>query len=602
PSPPGGRGELCPYVGNLSRNVCLESQNHNPAELSRHGHVMFMHSPRVKIYNAGFYDLGRTDKRIPVNDPKLDADRKLVAGSGANPRGRYPIHFHRTGSDVQTTAIPVKGCAVVNSPGWGYVNHSSYVEFEDNVAYNVHGAAFVTEAGDEIGSFRRNLAVRSAGSGHDTIARNDIQDFGHEGSGFWLQGGGVAVEDNIAAGHRDAAFFFFTSGLIEDGLGRMGFLASNLPASLKANNIKSPKEKLPPGRMTINFLPLRSCKGNIAFASGIGILIRFHSPPATETLVEDCTIWRTRTGIRILYSDNIHLRNLRLIGDGKDGKNSAVAISQGSEAIGGTVYDNLIVQGWTTGIAVSDIVGKSQIIDGGYYDSRVNISLLLTYIREQRVDEIKGDIKFGPSSERDISLGVGYDAFYSRDPNVLFAPHVVKIDTPKYPKKQLYFLDQAADFVPLGTFPAGKFHSAATGHVPEELIGKTNRELWEEYGLAIAGAIAPADAKTEPKIDALVGSRTTYPPPLVLHNVYSPKLEGYRPSCTQPGQAKKVVDAPPVDLKPGWNLVSAKISDHDHAFLVFGGANKPGYGDKKKPGSYGPDEKPKPMKDAKPMP
>src|SRR5262249_15510550 len=161
-----------------SRNVSLESQNQNASELNRHGHIMFMHSPRVKIHNAGFYDLGRTDKRIPVNDGKLDGEKKLIAGSGTNPRGRYPVHFHRTGSDGQSPAIPVKGCAVVNSPGWGYVNHSSHVEMDDNVAYNVHGAAFVTEAGDEIGAFRRNLAVRSAGSGHDTIARNDIQDFG----------------------------------------------------------------------------------------------------------------------------------------------------------------------------------------------------------------------------------------------------------------------------------------------------------------------------------------------------------------------------------------------------------------------------------------
>src|SRR5262249_16606068 len=287
---------LTVYVGNLTRNVSLESQNKKPNELARRGHVMFMHSPRVAISYTGFYDLGRTDKRIAVSDPRLDKQKKLITGSGTNPRGRYPVHFHRTGSDRKVAAIPVKGCTVVTSPGWGYVNHSSHIEFADNVAYNVHGAAFVTEAGDEIGSFRRNLAVRSVGSGHDTIARNDIQDFGHEGSGFWLQGGGVAVEDNIAPGNRDAAFFFFTSGLIEEGLARMGFLAANLSENLRANNVKSPKEKLPPGRMTINYLPLRSCKGNVAFASGLGILIRFHSPPATMSLVEDCTIWRTRIG------------------------------------------------------------------------------------------------------------------------------------------------------------------------------------------------------------------------------------------------------------------------------------------------------------------
>jgi hypothetical protein len=581
---------LTAFVGNLTRNVRLESQNVNPADLARHAHVMFMHSPRVALHHAGFYDLGRTDKRIPVNDPRLEDRKKLIAGSGTNPRGRYPVHFHRTGADLKIPAIPVRGCAVVNSPGWGYVNHSSHVEFEDNVAYNVHGAAFVTEAGDEVGSFRRNLAVRSVGSGHDTVARNDIQDFGHEGSGFWLQGGGVVVEDNVAAGQRDAAYFFFTSGLVEEGLGRRGFLVANAPERLRVNNVKSPKEKQPADRMTLNFLPLLSCKGNTAFASGVGMVIRFHSPPVTRSVVEDCTIWRTAIGMRILYSDNIHLRNLRVIGDGKLAQ---VGVSQGSEAIGGTLYENLHVEGWATGLAVSDIVARSQVIQGGYYDNDVNIALALAYTREGtgRTDEIKGAIRFGPRSKRDISLRVFYDAFYTRDPNVLFFPHTVRIDTAKYPRSQLYYPDQAADQIPLKAVADGKFRSAATGHVPDELIGKTNQELWEKYGLALGGTVAPAEAKTDPKIDGLVGAPAISQPGLILHNIYTAKLEGYRPICSQPGQVKKPAPAESaVDLRRGWNLVTQKLDGQVRSFLVFGGADRPAGTNKK--GTYPKDKTP----------
>jgi hypothetical protein len=408
----------------------------------------------------------------------------------------------------------------------------------------------------------------------------------------------VAVEDNIAAGHRDAAFFFFTSGPIEEGLGRMGFLASNLPERLQVNNVKSPKENLPRGRMTLNYLPLASCKGNTAFASGIGIVVRFHSPPVTRSIIENCTIWRTRTGVRMLYSDNIHLRNLRLIGG--DSKSAQTGVYQGSEAIGGTVYENLHIEGFATGISVSDIVAKQQVIDGGYFDNHVNIAIALAYTREgpRRVDEIKGAIRFGPSSERDIALAVNFDAFYSRDPNVLFAPNAVHLDTPKYPHRQLYYPDQGADQVPLKTVATGKFRSAASGHVPPELIGKTNRELWQKYGLAIAGAVAPADAATDPKIDALIGTPATHQPAWVLHNVYSPKLEGYRPICSQPGQVNKVgLKTSPVDLRPGWNLVSQKVNDQLCAFLVFGGAARPGYVDKKSLGYQG-KENAKPQKDA----
>jgi hypothetical protein len=414
----------------------------------------------------------------------------------------------------------------------------------------------------------------------------------------------VAVEDNVAAGHRDAAFFFFTSGLIEEGLGRRGFLLANVPEKLWANNLKSPKEKQPPDRMTLNSLPLLSCKGNVAFASGVGIVIRFHSPPVTESVVEDCTVWRTRTGVRILYSDNIRLRNLRLIGDAKDAQ---TGVSQASEAIGGTTYENLHVEGWATGLAVSDIVARSQVIDGGYYDNHVNVALALAYTREGsgRVDVIKGKVRFGPNSERDVALAVNYDAFYSRDPNVLFFPNVVRIDTEKYPKRQLYYTDQGADYVPLKAEATGKFRSSARGHVPDELIGKTNRELWEKYGLAIGGVVAPGDAKSEPKIDGLVGEPTTPRPGLVLYNVYSAKLEGYRPSWSEPGQVKKAApDVRAVDLQRGWNVVTQKVNDEVRSFLVFGGADRPGGTDKK--GGYPKEEgskgKDPPKKDEKPGP
>ena len=582
------------YVGNLSRNTSLESQNANPADLTRHGHVMFMHSPQVAISYAGFYDLGRSDKRIPANDSRLDEKKKLIAGSGTNPRGRYPVHFHRTGSDLKTPAIPVKGCAVVNSPGWGYVNHSSHVAFEDNVAFNVHGSAFVTEAGDEVGSFRRNLAVRSAGSGHDTVARNHIQDFGHEGSGFWLQGGGVIVEDNIAAGHRDAGFFFFSSGLVEAGLGRRGFLVAHLPEKLRANNVKSPKDNQPPERMTINYLPILSCKGNVAFASGLGIVVRFNSPPATPSILEDCTVWRTNIGVRLLYSDNLHLRNLRLIGGHKSAQ---VGVSQGSEAIGGALYENLHVEGWGTGLAVSDIVAKSQVIDGGYYDNETNIALALAYTRDGngRDDEIKGAIRFGKNSKRDVSMRVNYDGFFTRDPNILFFPNVVRIDTEKYPRQQLYYPEQGADYIPLKSVDDGKFRPAATGRVPADLIGKTNKELWEKYRLAIAGTLAPAEAKTDPKFDALIGGPAKLPAGCFLHNPFSAKLEGYRPICAEAGQAKKPSAATEgVTLQKGWNLVTHKTDDRVRSFLVFGGADRPsGYSDKKHPKDDKPSEKPK---------
>src|SRR5262249_41205996 len=148
--------------------------------VDRLGHVMFMHNDDVHIGYAGFYRLCRTDKSKPINDPVVQSDWTLKPGTGTNPRARYAVHFHRTGTLNDGDPATVIGSAVVDSPGWGFVNHSSYVDMTDNVAFNVDGASFVTEVGDEIGGFYDNLAIGTTGTGEAEAidAREGIQDFG----------------------------------------------------------------------------------------------------------------------------------------------------------------------------------------------------------------------------------------------------------------------------------------------------------------------------------------------------------------------------------------------------------------------------------------
>ncbi|MDB5391085.1 MAG: hypothetical protein JWM11_6731, partial [Planctomycetaceae bacterium] len=183
------------YVADVSHNVVFQSQEPNVVE--RRGHVMFMHDGDVQVDAAGFYGLGRTDKRRPIDDAVVVADvdnpgqtttdvlmanpnpdlmgktvtlsdgtvivngviydsngnavenvshRVLaqipdpvtgrtmleLARTGLNPRGRYAVHFHRSTSactvdpscaDDTTLTASINNCAVVDSPGWGIVNH-----------------------------------------------------------------------------------------------------------------------------------------------------------------------------------------------------------------------------------------------------------------------------------------------------------------------------------------------------------------------------------------------------------------------------------------------------------------------------------------------
>ena len=101
------------------------------------------------------------------------------------------------------------GSVVEDNGGWGFVNHSSYVNFTNNVSYNVTGAAFVTEVGDEIGTFRENVAINTKASGDHVESRLSAQDRGHTGDGFWFQGAGVTVVDNVAINAEGHGFMFF---------------------------------------------------------------------------------------------------------------------------------------------------------------------------------------------------------------------------------------------------------------------------------------------------------------------------------------------------------------------------------------------------------
>ena len=179
---PAQASDLDVHVANLSRNIVISSENTSVTSISGEyrkprGHLMFMHTLDVDLRYVETDNLGRTDKNVLLDDwdfEDLDANQNTgspVPNGGKNPRGRYSFHFHRGGLDASVfpakpiTPLPnpahVEGCVVNTDPGWGYVNHSSRVDFVKNVSYNVVGGAFNTEAGNETGSFIENIAIRT---------------------------------------------------------------------------------------------------------------------------------------------------------------------------------------------------------------------------------------------------------------------------------------------------------------------------------------------------------------------------------------------------------------------------------------------------------
>lgn len=475
------------HVGNLTRNVEIRSQT--PGS-SRGGHVMFMHTRDVQVHNAGFVGLGRSDKKQVVNDSVLDANGRLVPGTGTNSRGRYALHFHRNGVQNDGHPAEVTGSVVVDSPGWGYVNHGGFVNFRDNIAYDVDGAGFVTENGSEIGEMINNLAIYGRGSGASIVDRRARHDFGHQGDGFWIHGPGVRVVGNVASGQHGNGFVFFTQGLVEGDFGTATFSAENIPdPTLAAGQAEVP----------VGDVPLLEFRDNVAYANSVGLTLRYHLQDVAhdaQTTVEDLVLWNNTRGVLLPYSAQTVLRNVQVLGS--DQLPIGVGI-EGNALTEGITFDRVHVAGYAIGLRAPQ--RGTNVIQDSYFNNLLNIEVA-TAAENARQLTITGAIEFGtlPASvlrgHEQILVGMKADFSPVQDSvEHVFASDRVILDFGPFADRRLFYFEQRADFIP---FPTDD------GFVANQYIGKKNRQLWDQFGLAVGGQIVPATAREHVGIQGLL--------------------------------------------------------------------------------------------------
>ncbi len=570
------------YLANVSRNVVFESEN--VSQSSRRGHIMFMHSDDVRVENAGFYGLGRTDKRTPIDDVEFLDDGTVEPKTGGNPRGRYAVHFHRTGLERANSPAIIRGSAVVDSPGWGIVNHSSYLIAEDNVSFDAVGAHFATEAGDEIGAFRRNLAIKSEGSGDGTESRKDEQDFGHEGVGFWFQGAGVEVEGNIAVSQKHAGYIYFTQGLEEGALGTAKFKSANLADP----SIAGGKETI-----SVDKVPIRLFRGNESFGNAMGFESWFHmrdSGHNGRSVVEDFTVWGIRgRGVHTPYTHNITFRNSTIFRNPKGPSDTAFS---GNDVTKNVRYENVTVEGWGTGISMPR--NGANVVEGGVFNNIVNIDIRTAGDVKRTID-LNGNIDFRTPAPEALRDRIAWNIFLRgdfqpkhNDLTRMFNPDVIRLGTVNLNGKQLYYREQDADFVPfpkeeftvqggkakapkLRYGPDGKLIAPqAAPYVPRELHNKSNAQLFSQYGLSIGGTVAPKSAVEVPGINGVVGDPTVYQQKLTLtSDKYTNQIKAYTLQY-RTGDGTRVKENKPSVLKQGWNLLTRTIGGATRTLLVYG--------------------------------
>ncbi|MGH2415513.1 MAG: hypothetical protein ACRDEA_17850, partial [Microcystaceae cyanobacterium] len=332
-----------------------------------------MDNPDVVVDNAGFYNLGRTDKSKPIDDVGTNIDGS--AGGGTNIRGRYPLHLHRTGvADINGTSAEIKGNAVFGSPGWGITHHESNADIENNVVFDVVGAGFMSESGTELGAWRNNIAIKTKDGtpGNFNPADFDRQlnyDMGFEGDGFWVQGAGPGLEitDNIAISNSGAGIDFHNvrHAVAREKAepGAAHFAVKNLTPQLQ-----SELSQLGLTEVDIAVLPIRKFSGFVTYNS-YGVL-NFYGVSRNEdgqgsssnpqnyqlainerSRLQNFQGWNLYgTGITEAYTDNIDFVN-GLIAGNTTSPYKYYGVYGNSASIN-HLYKNIRVEGFPTGFRV----------------------------------------------------------------------------------------------------------------------------------------------------------------------------------------------------------------------------------------------------------
>ncbi len=371
------------YVANTSRNVSFETENADRVFLSQRAHVMFMHNTDVRVYNAGFYGLGRTDKSIPVDDIGTNVDGS--PGNGTNVRSRYALHFHRAGSeDINGMAAIAKGNAIVDSPGWGIVHHDSHAIIEDNVVFDVVGSGIITESGNEIGAWRNNITIKTVGFSGDRNALDPDSprvlnfDFGFDGEGYWVQGASaIAIENNVAISAAGGGINIYGGNDGGESVRDKKFIdVKNLPDYLK-DIAKGTDDET---KVDVGAVPFQ-LSGFESYNSRDGIFSwgkvrnddgqldsNFDSEglkrPAHEYIstLKDFKLWNIyEKGIVLFYNNNFEFKDGLIVGDSTDANNRHGLGIFTNHASKEEIFDNLTIKRFAEGLTVPFDAGKDFI-------------------------------------------------------------------------------------------------------------------------------------------------------------------------------------------------------------------------------------------------
>ncbi len=594
-------------VAYLNRNVVLTSEN--TADSGRRGHIMIMPGGHDHVHLPGdpmgsvvayarFDGLGRTRVDVAVTDPQLDEHGHLIPETTGNDRGRYSLHFHHMGIDNPLRPSTVRGVSVTHGLKWGVVNHESNVVVEDSVTYDVHGAGFATEFGNEIGVYRRNIAIRSIGSNGqrnegfngfdlDFMGANskpmppEGHDLGFQGYGFWLQGGGTPLIDNVAIGHARGSFAILTRPM-KPGI---MFPVANLPNEVRdilAQDLDNPgqtRTHVPISQVPFVFANNRA----IASTNGINVYWHFDSDVDRRydvySRIENTDVVNVQSGLSTYHGSHIVQSNVRYINDVDNGNARS---SPGYVWYGGSgdiTWDNVTIVGFGTGINMTRR-GRN-VVNGGYYENIVNIAIEPLERGDNMTILNLDDANFGTRSnlrprDEPWNIHLSVPIRPSGDISGIFERTARQIVWNRNGQTHyLYFREADPNY----RFDSTDTNQAAqlAAVLPDSIRGMTAGELWDAHHAAVGGVIAPSDAFTVPGVHGVLSGIA--PPKLPQLNLrsdrYTNQISGYTLHLRDDARNNVRVT---VDLKPDtWNFITVNYQGQKVTELIYADATPPAF-------------------------
>jgi hypothetical protein len=478
-----GKLTFLPHIADLTHNVVVRSQS----ATGTRGHVLFTARANVNIQYAQFSGLGRTTKAT-IDNTTYDSSGN-VTHVGTNQDERYPVYFDNL---IGPAATPTSGyqytfsnnsvfCPLNPMPFvWGVaINNSDYGLISGNFLYNWAGAGLITLSGQESFNVIQNnfvLGVRG-----DLPGRSNT---GLDGSGYWFRGWNNTITNNVATDCVGT-----NSGIVSGS----GFYLY-WPAASTANTrvpLYPGADVSQDGQYTlINMLttPVLNFSGNTAYGAIACGLSNWEMYGGGT--IKNFTAWHVwEEGCFCYPVQNVTFDGFTVLGDPT--LNSGYGWRSGDYFAGNVTIQNANIQAMNYGIGNSLADAGTFTIKNSYFRNLVDVSMQTLGSPGSgaplpgRTTVLSNDI-FAPvpGQSQFTTIQMDYEPIGANNFVALDQLLVYNYNGVAGNNFQVYYLQQAPTFI----LPQS---DSASRNVGAPVAGITNAQAWAQYGIALAGAVAP---------------------------------------------------------------------------------------------------------------